>query len=467
MEKKEKTSNIFSKSFFFVKGNLNIIYSLLLLIFIPAAFFINNYLMNSNYEKAIDQMTRSNAVLVENVINNLIQDHVGDTVTVQSAIERVKRENEEVVELSILQPNDSGGFLVINSTDPSKAGQVIEGDLQSLLVWSTSDPIAYLDRGGSQRYWKVTKKLFDGSNQKIGLIVASFSLDNSDTLINRVISESYWVLFLTILVVVLLIANQARMLDYAIMVTKLKEVDKMKDMFMSMASHELRTPLTAIKWYLDALKEKKDLVLDDESNHYINNLSLSAKRLNNLVEDILEVSRIEGNRLPMEVSVFDANGVVAQTIDEMRSQAQEKGLTLNLKLCELAANIKADQNRLKQIVVNLVGNAVKYTEKGSIDVATSIKKDELLISVADTGIGISSEDQAKLFKKFSRIINDRTRDILGTGLGLWITFEIVKRMEGKITVESIEGIGSHFTVRFPLAKAGSVFGKNRSEEPVK
>jgi signal transduction histidine kinase len=458
MDKKEKTDNIFSKSLLFIKGNLNILYSLMLLVCIPAAFFINNYLMNSNYEKEIDEITRKNALLVENIVNNLVQGHIGDAATIQSRIERVKKENEEILELSILQPQSSGSFTVANSTDTAKIGSLVEDDrfllTQSSIIWNRSEPaIAYLDRTGSQRYWRVIKKLFDNDNQKIGLIVASFSLDDSDTRVNGVISESYWVLFITILIVVLLIANQARMLDYAVMVTKLQEVDKMKDMFMSMASHELRTPLTAIKWYLDALRENKNLVLDEESNHYITNLLVSAKRLNSLVEDILEVSRIEGNRLPMEISVFDANAIVAQSIDEMRSPAQEKGLDLNLNLSDKPANIKADPNRLKQIVVNLVGNAIKYTFKGSIDVSTSIKKEELVISVADTGIGISSEDQAKLFKKFSRIINDKTRDILGTGLGLWITFEIVKRMQGKIAVESIEGIGSHFTVRFPLVKA--------------
>jgi signal transduction histidine kinase len=430
----------------------------MLLVCIPAAFFINNYLMNSNYEKEIDEITRKNALLVENIVNNLVQDHIGDAATIQSRIERVKKENEEILELSILQPQSSGSFAVANSTDTAKIGSLIEDDrfllTQSSIIWNRSEPaVAYLDRTGSQRYWRVIKKLFDNDNQKIGLIVASFSLDDSDTRVNGVISESYWVLFITILIVVLLIANQARMLDYAVMVTKLQEVDKMKDMFMSMASHELRTPLTAIKWYLDALRENKKLVLDEESNHYITNLLVSAKRLNSLVEDILEVSRIEGNRLPMEISVFDANAIVAQSIDEMRSPAQEKNLDLNLNLSDKPVNIKADPNRLKQIVVNLVGNAIKYTLKGSIDVSTSIKKEELVISVADTGIGISSEDQAKLFKKFSRIINDKTRDILGTGLGLWITFEIVKRMQGKIAVESIEGIGSHFTVRFPLVKA--------------
>ncbi|HOX29708.1 MAG TPA: HAMP domain-containing sensor histidine kinase [Candidatus Paceibacterota bacterium] len=457
MEKKGKVGNLFSKALEFVKGNLNILYSLMLLVCIPAAFFVNNYLMNSNYEKEIDAITRKNALLVENIVNNLIQEHVGDSATIQSRIERVKIENEEILELAILRPENSGNFTVVNSTDPAQIGQPIEDDrfllTQSSIIWNRSEPaVAYLDSSGSQRYWRVIKKLFDNDNQKIGLIVASFSLDDSDARINGVISESYWVLVITILIVVLLIANQARMLDYAVTVTKLQEVDRMKDMFMSMASHELRTPLTAIKWYLDALRENKNLVLDEESNHYITNLLVSAKRLNSLVEDILEVSRIEGNRLPMEISVFDANAVVAQSIDEMKSPAQEKGLALNLKLNDKPVSIKADPNRLKQIVVNLVGNAIKYTLKGSIEVSTSVKKEELVISVADTGIGISSEDQAKLFKKFSRIINDKTRDILGTGLGLWITFEIVKRMQGKVSVESIEGVGSHFTVRFPLAK---------------
>jgi len=310
-----------------------------------------------------------------------------------------------------------------------------------------------LDEDSRGRFWKIVKAIHGGENdEKIGLMEMSLSLAEPDATMNGVITYSYWVLAVIVLILVLLLANQIRMLGYALNLNKLKGVDKMKDMFISMASHELRAPLTAIKGYLDLLKSKRDLVLDQESSHYLENISASSQRLADLVEDMLEVSRLEGNRFPLEISEFDPDPLIKQSVEEMRSQALQKNLGLDYQPLLPPVLVKADPNRVKQVLVNLIGNALKYTLKGSVKVNAAIKKDNLLITVADTGIGISSEDQVNLFKKFYRARNEQTKNIAGTGLGLWITFETVKKMKGKISVESIEGVGSHFTVHLPLAK---------------
>ncbi|PIP22932.1 MAG: hypothetical protein COZ91_02465 [Candidatus Nealsonbacteria bacterium CG_4_8_14_3_um_filter_39_7] len=442
-------NNIFSNAISFIKENLSITYSLFLVILIPVAFFINSYLINSNYEKNIDKIMQKKAVLVENTINTLIQNQFSDMPAIQSSIDRIMNDNKEIISLSILKPQEGGEeFEIIASGNKNIIGQKQEGQTQNLLAWNNPEGIAFLDRGNDGRFWEVTKSLSDISGKKIGLIDMSFSLKESDALINKTINDSNLILILTILFVILLIANQARLLGYVLTVTKLKEVDKMKDMFISMASHELRSPLTAIKGYLDLLKTEKDAAM---VGHYIENISLSAQRLNNLVEDVLEVSRIEGNRLPIEMTIFDPGPIISQSLEEMRSSAMQKGLALNYVSPQTVLQIKADQDRFKQVLVNLISNAIKYTEKGAISVSVVVKKDKFLITVADTGIGMSSEDQANLFQKFYRIKNDYTKNVIGTGLGLWITLELIKRMQGKITVESIEGVGSHFTVHLPLA----------------
>ena len=442
-------NNIFSNAISFIKENLSITYSLFLVILIPVAFFINSYLINSNYEKNIDKIMQKKAVLVENTINTLIQNQFSDMPAIQSSIDRIMNDNKEIISLSILKPQEGGEeFEIIASGNKNIIGQKQEGQTQNLLAWNNPEGIAFLDRGNDGRFWEVTKSLSDISGKKIGLIDMSFSLKESDALINKTINDSNLILILTILFVILLIANQARLLGYVLTVTKLKEVDKMKDMFISMASHELRSPLTAIKGYLDLLKTEKDAAM---VGHYIENISLSAQRLNNLVEDVLEVSRIEGNRLPIEMTIFDPGPIISQSLEEMRYSAMQKGLALNYVSPQTVLQIKADQDRFKQVLVNLISNAIKYTEKGAISVSVVVKKDKFLITVADTGIGMSSEDQANLFQKFYRIKNDYTKNVIGTGLGLWITLELIKRMQGKITVESIEGVGSHFTVHLPLA----------------
>jgi len=273
-----------------------------------------------------------------------------------------------------------------------------------------------------------------------------------NALVQKTIYNSYWILTIIVLTVVLLVSNQGRLFGYALTVTRLKEIDKMKDMFISMASHELRTPLTAIKGYVGLLREKKDLQTDEQTSHFLENISISANRLDDLVNDVLEVSRVEGNRLPMEIIELDPADIIAQSVDEMKTKAEAMGLALKYEPLGAPVIIRADKDRLKQVLINLIGNAVKYTLKGSIDVSVKTKGKELLITVADTGIGMSAESQANLFQKFYRIQNEQTKNVTGTGLGLWITREIVKKMDGSISVESIEGVGSHFTVHFPIAK---------------
>lgn len=444
--------DIFSKAILFIKENPSIIFSLILVVLIPAAFFINTYLINSSYEKNIDLITQRKAVLTENVINTLVKNEISEKDALQLSLEKIVKENNEIVSLSIIQStNNQNEFEIIASSDLGSVGKKNDASLQNILAWNKPEGIAFLDKNDQGRFWNVTKILLGDFGEKIGLISISFSLKDSDALVSRTIYNSYWILILTILVVILFVSNQARLFGYALTVTKLKEIDKMKDMFISMASHELRTPLTAVKGYVELLEDKKEVSADEESRHFIKNISISVERLQNLVNDILEVSRAEGNSLPIEITDFDPNQTIIQSIEELHSQAIEKNLTLNYELFKNPVIISADANRLKQVLVNLIGNSIKYTEKGSIDVSSEIKNGKFMITVADTGIGISSEDQASLFQKFYRVQTDRTKNIIGTGLGLWITLEIVRRMKGKITVESIEGVGSHFIVQLPLA----------------
>jgi signal transduction histidine kinase len=450
--------NLFAKTIGFIRENPSLIYSLILVVIIPAAFFINTYSITNRFEDDIDKITQANAVLVENIINRTaVNQEINDPESLQLNIEKIAQENEGIMPLSIaiLKPSDNNNeaYQIIASSKKELVGQESD-NIQNILAWKKPEGIAFLSQDGENRYWNITKSFADSSGQKIALISTSFSLVNTDKMINSTINYSYLILIVTILVVILFVSNQARLFGYALTLSKLKEIDKMKDMFISIAGHELRSPLTAINGYVELLKEKKEITQNEESNHFIKNISISIDRLQNLINDILEVSRIEGNRLPVEITSFNPHEIIPQTIEEIRSHAVQKGLALNYVPGEKSALVKADTNRLKQVLINLISNSIKYTEKGSVEVTTSMKDGNFLITVADTGIGISAEDQTKLFQKFNRIQTEKTKNIIGTGLGLWITQELVKRMEGKITLESIEGVGSHFTVYLPLDKKG-------------
>ena len=167
---------------------------------------------------------------------------------------------------------------------------------------------------------------------------------------------------------------------------------------------------------------------------------------------MLEVSRLEGNRIPITLTTIDTQKIISESVEELKSYAIEKKLELEYAPLSDLPDALADPERTKQIIINLLSNAIKYTPKGKIELTTKIAKKEILITVSDTGMGISPEEQAKLFQKFYRIQNDETKSIIGTGLGLWITRELAKKMDGDITLESMAGVGSRFTLHLPIAK---------------
>jgi len=137
----------------------------------------------------------------------------------------------------------------------------------------------------------------------------------------------------------------------------------------------------------------------------------------------------------------------------MSFQAKEKGLSLNFEAIENTNDlINVDKDKLKQVLINIIGNSIKYTNEGSVDVKISNKEDNLVISIKDTGIGMSAKEREHLFEKFYRIKNKKTQDVVGTGLGLWITKQIVEIMKGSIFVDSIEEVGTQVTIQFPLIK---------------
>ena len=441
---------IFIKSIGFIKENPRIIFSLILVVFIPVAIFLNTFYTVGKFQKNIDTITHTKSIIAENIINLTAKDLIASPDRLQTLVEKIIRENEEIKKFDILIRNENKeGFRVIASNNSGSIG-ADSMELQNILAWNQKEGIANLGGDDNERFWNITKTVNDDAGEKKALVSLAFSLAPSDKLINSTINLSYLMVLLTIIVVLFLVSNQARLFGYALTLSKLKEIDRMKDNFISMASHELRSPLTAIKGYLEFFMEKNEKKVDADSRRYLENISLSINRLGSLVNDILEVSRLEDNQIPMNIIMTEPIPIIIESAQEMKPTADQKGLVLSFLPISLP-KIEADPERLKQILINLISNAIKYTPTGKIDIFAKAKGRELLITVADTGIGISSEDQADLFKKFSRIQNEKTKDIVSTGLGLWIAADLAKKMNGDITVESIEGVGSHFTIHMPLA----------------
>ena len=232
-------------------------------------------------------------------------------------------------------------------------------------------------------------------------------------------------------------------------VTKEKEVDRMKTDFVSSVSHELRTPLTSILGFSSTILRKKDMP-EEMKYEFLEIIQKESKRLSRLIEDVLSISRIESGRVSFEFEDTSLGEVVADVFDIYHVQAEKKGLDISCKCADGLPLMSGDKDSLHQVVVNFVGNAVKFTpEGGSVSISLSQVKDLLELKIEDTGLGIPEKDQARIFEKFYRVSRPGTH-IQGTGLGLSIVKEIIDAHGGSIKIQSTVGKGTTFRIYFPI-----------------
>ncbi|MCX7966022.1 MAG: ATP-binding protein [Syntrophorhabdaceae bacterium] len=239
-----------------------------------------------------------------------------------------------------------------------------------------------------------------------------------------------------------------------------ESADRLKSAFLASMSHELRTPLNSIIGFTGILLQGLAGDLNDEQRKQLNIIKNSAQHLLSLINEVLDISKIEAGQLMIAHEPFDIPKSIKKVEEVMRPLAEKKGLNLNISLSPEIKIAEGDARRFEQILLNLLSNAIKFTEKGEITVTGNIDSNKVIIHVADTGIGIRSENMDKIFKPFQQVDTGLTRKYNGTGLGLTICKKLVKLMGGDITVESEYGKGSRFTVTLPLKRGQHEEGKD-------
>lgn len=236
-------------------------------------------------------------------------------------------------------------------------------------------------------------------------------------------------------------------------VTAEHDINQMKNEFVSTVSHELRTPLTSIKGYIDLILDGEAGEVNEIQTEFLGIVKENTDRLVTLINDLLDISRIESGRLHLKVGPLDVGEVVAGVIETFRTIAEQQGISLESSVPHTLAPVVGDRDRIGQVLMNLVSNALKYTVGGggTVKVRARREGDRVIASVTDSGIGIPKEAQKDLFSKFYRVDSSLTRSIGGTGLGLSIAKSIVELLGGRIWVRSTPGRGSTFSFSLPVA----------------
>ena len=234
-----------------------------------------------------------------------------------------------------------------------------------------------------------------------------------------------------------------------------EEANRAKSAFLSNVSHEIRTPMTAILGFTDVLRSGRELSEEDRRRH-LATISRSGQHLLGLINDLLDLSKVESGAMELECLPTEPASIVHEVIGTLRVKAEEKGVELALEIAEaLPENVDGDPARLRQIVTNLVGNAIKFTEAGSVTVRIGLDEaaGDLRVAVVDTGIGMDGAQQESVFDAFTQADASITRRFGGTGLGLSISRELARALGGDIEVSSTPGEGSTFTLVLPLGDA--------------
>jgi len=451
----------FKKGFSKVRSNPQLFYTILVAVLIVGSylFIVDRFVGIAN--NAQERLINTRVGSIQDSFVSFAKDSINNPEYLDKKIAEIISSNETIKDFRVVVKNTSieasstiptDGYVVLASNDKSEIGST-DPQANFLYGLASADPnnsITIELLGGEERLFQTMRAIKDDLGNILGAVMTIQTLSQADQLLNINIRNSMILLALIVALIILLFLRNSRIIDYMELYKKLKEVDQLKDDFVSMASHELRTPLTIIRGYSEFIREAKELL--PETRDFAEKIDISAKNLDNLVGDILDVSKIQQGRVTFNMEKVKPSEILDSLVESFVSPAKNKGLSISFDKSEVTPDqmIFADKDRLKQIFVNLIGNAIKYTIKGEVVVRQYIEKKNVCIRISDTGMGISSEERERIFQKFYRIRTKETEEIGGTGLGLWITAQMLKDMKGSISVESIKGVGSHFIVSFPI-----------------
>lgn len=354
-----------------------------------------------------------------------------------------QQENSDITKIKLVEVTPDG-LLIEYSLDEQEVGTYVTADalFRNLPLAAAEAAYIYPATINGVRTWQVFSSLQKQGNSYIIFSEHTFQVIDGVMLARQ--QQSYLGLTGIFLFLIVLAYWLNRQAQWERRHNKLSQQLAERDLFSSMIAHEFRTPLTAIKGYAGFLQESA--TLNDEDKRFASNIKLAAERLVLLVNDFLEVARLQSGKMHIKQESVQINELLQKVVDDLQMTAEEKNLKLTFEKPTETLLLSSDRARLGQVMTNLLSNALKYTPAGTITIACKKSAHKLEIRIKDTGTGISAEDQQRLFTPFERVGDVSNSAITGSGLGMWITKQLVQQLGGDIGVESIKGVGTHVVV---------------------
>ena len=432
-----------------MRSNTKLLLIGVLVLVLPALFVWAIDSIFTSAQSNIETAQKERVGIVHDTIRSLLLGGI-ESSFVQVAISEIynSTQSDGVVLNGIKIYRDTPeGFVVLASTEGTSTVGQLEADAVVIRRIPFSEEFSFhfspyaID---GRRIWQVYERV--SLPDEYLYVFSQFDLTLAEQIMSARKLQAYFVLSFVFLFLIALAYWLRKQIDWENKYRRVLATLQDRDLFSNMMAHELRAPLTAVRGFASFLNESSNLT--DKERHYVENIEISSNRLVELVNDFLEVARLHSGKLSIKKQSVDLTTLIPSALATLEELAREKGLSLRYETNHRAFMIVTDPDRLTQVIVNLVSNAIKYSERGIVAVACEDTRRGMTIRVKDTGTGISAEDQQKLFAQFSRVGGVDDKPITGSGLGMWITKQIVELLGGTIGVESIKGIGTHVVVTF-------------------
>jgi signal transduction histidine kinase len=442
-----RVSRYIGKGTGYVREHPQLLLTLVLIVVIPVAFVISGQQFLNASRTNQERLEKDRIGILHDATIRLLNAESFDPVRMQEHVLSITAQNPDITQFEIVRKEGSA-YKILNARDQDRVGTVHEDDsLYTVSLVNPDDSVIVPYAQGGVRYWQGFRYVARDSGEEY-FIFTETSLKYVDELLGGNIRQAYLWLLLILLVVMTLLLRHVKLIDYSYLYREMKKANEMKDLFTNMIAHELRAPLTAIRGYASIIRENG--ALDGATREQARRIEDSAARLVLVVSDLLDVARIQSGKLSVVKESFHLSGLVRSVVESLGPIAAEKNITLAINDPYGDLMLKGDEKRLFQALTNVMSNAIKYTPKGAVRVTLEKFSDRVELRVADTGMGISSDNQKNLFTPFFRVESADMSTITGTGLGMWITKQIIELMGGSIGVESIRGVGTHVVITLPV-----------------